>query len=96
MYLLFYGLIIKLSEKDKEKIRHKEGYPNYYFEILVNVKTFENEIIKDVLTYKVVKEKEKSKYQPPSKDYMDLIIPNAEKYGFTIEYIKYLKSLETK
>lgn len=89
-----YGLLIKIDEKDKKKIREKEGHPNHYFEIPVNVKTFENDIIKDVLTYKVVKEREKSEHQPPSKYYMSLIILNAEKYEFPAEYKKYLRSLE--
>lgn len=91
-----YGLLIKLSEKDKIKIREKEGYPNYYFETLINVKTFEGNLIKGVLTYKVIKEKEKKDHQQPSKYYISLIINNAEEYEFPTEYIRYLRSLETK
>jgi len=91
-----YGLLIRLDEKDKYIIRKKEGYPNYYSEIPVTVKTFDNEIVNDVLTYKVVKGREKSEHQPPTKYYMGLIINNAKKYGFPIDYINYLESIVTK
>jgi hypothetical protein len=91
-----YGLLINIAEIDKKTIRDKEGYPNNYSEITINVETFDGELIKDVLTYKVIKEREKREYQPPSRCYMNLIINNAEKYGFPAEYKKYLRSLNIK
>jgi len=90
-----YGLLIKLPEKDKAKIREKEGHPNYYIEIPINVETFEGNLVKGALTYKVIKEKEKKEHQPPSKYYMSLIIKNAENYKFPVDYINYIKSLDT-
>jgi len=99
------GLLIKIDEKSLETIRKKEGccdskkegLPNYYNEITIDtVEKFNGDIIDNIKTYKVVKEREKNKHQPPNKKYMQLIIRNAKRYGFPKEYRKFLKSFETK
>ena len=90
-----YGLLLEINnEYDLETIRKKEGYPNYYDEIKVAAKC-NNENIANVLTYKVVKNKEKLEHQKPTRYYMDLILNNARKNGFPNEYIQYLESIKT-
>lgn len=91
-----YGLLIEMENGDLDTIRKKEGYPCYYDEICVGVKTFDGTLYRDVKTYKVVKSKEKSDHQPPTKDYMELIIRNAGEWSFPSKYIKRLKSIKTK
>jgi hypothetical protein len=90
-----YGILCKLSKSDLDTIRIKEGYPLFYNEIFVSVETFDGTKIQNVLTYKVVKGREKSEYQPPLQSYVGLIIKNAVDFGFPQEYITYLKSLPT-
>ena len=91
-----YGLLIEIEESNLETIRKKEGYPNYYDEISVDVETFDGTPSQDVKTYKVVKSREEHNHQPPTEEYMQLIIKNAKKYGFPKEYIEYLESFPTK
>lgn len=91
-----YGLLIGLEADDLDIIRQKEGFPNYYSEIYVDVEKFDGTIVQKVKTYKAVKKREKSIYQPPKKYYLNLIIKNAEKYSFPNEYVEFLKLLETK
>lgn len=91
-----YGLLIKIDKKDLEIIRSKEGYPQYYGEVDIEVESFDGTIIKNVKSYKVVKKKEKTSYQAPTKDYLKIIIRNAKKYNFPPEYIDFLKSLKVK
>lgn len=90
------GLLIKTDEKDLEIIRSKEGCPYCYNEVDIEVELFNGTSIKNVKSYKVVKGKEKTSYQAPTKDYMKLIIRNAKKYNFPTEYISFLESLEVK
>ncbi|GAH57341.1 unnamed protein product, partial [marine sediment metagenome] len=90
-----YGLLFEINKNcDLETIRKKEGYPHYYEEILVTVKC-KNKSIGNVKTYKVVKNKEKSGHQKPTKYYMDLILKNACINGFPTEYIQFLEKIET-
>jgi cation transport regulator ChaC len=89
-----YGLLFEMSESDRETIREKEGFPNYYVEITITVKHRDN-TISDVTTYKVVKNKEKIEHQKPSRSYMGLILKNAYNNKFPDEYIRYLESIET-
>lgn len=91
-----YGLLIEIQDSARETIREKENYPYSYNEHFIDVETFERKIVRGVLTYKVVEEKEKKEHQPPTKYYINLIIKNAEKYEFPSDYIDYLKSLEIK
>ena len=90
------GLLIKLNDDAKKIIRKKENYPYSYNEYPITVETFKGELIKNALTYKVIKSREEKEHKPPTKYYMNLIIKNAKKYGFHLDYIKYLESLETK
>ena len=91
-----YGLLVGLEEESIKIIREKEGYPNYYDEINVEVEKFDGTIVLGVKTYKALKEKERPTYQALTKYYLSLLIKNAEKYSFPNEYIEFLKSLETK
>ncbi len=89
-----YGLLVGLKECDKHKIQRKEGCPTYYREIKVNVEIFKGEVIKDVITYKVVEEREQNRQVEPTKDYLQLIIQNAKKYDFPKDYIIFLESFK--
>lgn len=89
-----YGLLFEMNESDHRTIREKEGYPKYYEEITVTVKC-KDKSIPNVLTYKVVKDKEKLEHQKPTAYYMGLILNNARINGFPDEYIRYLESIET-
>lgn len=90
-----YGLLFEIKKDyDLETVRKKEGYPNCYEEIQVSV-TSKDMSISDVKTYKVVKDKENSDHQKPTKYYMDLILKNARTNGFPAEYIRSLERIET-
>lgn len=91
-----YGLLLEIDDHALKIIRTKEGYPNYYKEISVEVEKFNGEVIQNVKTYKVVSNKEKKTHQPPSKSYLNLIIKNARKYDFPLFYVKRLESILTK
>ncbi len=91
-----WGILMELTEEDYEKIREKEGAPNYYEEVSVKVVTRDGKVIDDVKTFKVVKEREKRGFEPPTREYLNLLIEAAEKYQFPKWYIKMLKSIRTK
>lgn len=95
-----YGLISDIEESDLETIRKKEGYSEdckkcYYDEVCVDVEVDEA-VVPHVKTYKVAEHRETPNHQPPTKEYLNLIIRNAEKYHFPNEYIKFLNSIPTK
>ena len=91
-----YGLLMEVVDDDLEKVRQKEGCPNYYYEISVEVKRLsESTIVRNVRTYKVVKHLEKAQHQPPTKYYLELITRNAKKHNFPIDYMRYLESFKT-
>ena len=91
------GLLSDIEENELDIIREKENYPISYVEKSIDVEQLSDGTkIHNVTTYKVAKNKETEKDQPPTKEYMDLIIKNAEKYDFPQEYIKYLESIPTK
>jgi len=89
-----YGLLFEMDECDIKTIRKKEGVPNCYEEITITVKHKDRNIVK-VKTYKVLKEKEKSGHQKPTKYYMNLILRNARINGFPSEYVRYLEGIKT-
>jgi len=91
-----YGLLVEIGEGDLKTIRKKEGCPNYYNEICVDVEKFDGTVVRDVKTYKVVKDRERSGHQPPTRHYLQLIIKNAKKYKFPNCYIESLESIKTK
>ena len=91
-----YGLLVKIGDSELEAIRIKEGHPRYYYEICVDIEKLDGTVVKDVKTYKVVKDREKPDHQPPTRYYLQLIIKNARKYGFPSEYIAFLESITTK
>lgn len=90
------GLLIEINKDALFTIQKKEGYPKTYDEIRVDVEKFDGAQVPSVITYKVVKSKEKPEHQPPTKEYIQLIISNAKKYNFPAEYINYLTSIENK
>jgi|GEM_PF-842535 len=91
-----YGLLIDIGDADLKTLRRKEGHPNSYKEIPVEVETFGGALVQNVKTYKAVKERELSSHQPPMREYLDLIIKSADKYNFPCSYVDFLKSVETK
>lgn len=91
-----FGLLIEMEECDLETIRTKEGYPNFYTEISVDVQRLDGTVVQDIRTYKVVKSREEPSHQPPTKDYLRLIIRSAIRYGFPADYVKYLESIKTR
>ncbi len=91
-----YGLLLDVEENDLDAIRKKEGCPHCYQEIHVDVETFDGTTIRDVTTYKVIKRREAPEHQPPTREYLQLVIRNAERYGFPLGYIEYLKSIATR
>jgi len=95
-----YGLLMDMEDKDLETIRKKEGYSEdcsqcYYNEICVSVEV-DGTVFQDVKTYKVSKCRETKEEQPPTKDYLNLIIKNAKKHLFPDDYIQHLNSIHTK
>ena len=93
---IVYGLLVEIKDTDLPTIQDKEGCPNYYREIEVEVETFDGKAIKDVKTYKVIKEKEKNGHVEPTEGYLLLIIQNAIKYGFPKDYVNFLRSVKSK
>lgn len=90
-----FGLLIEIEKRDLETIRTKEGYPNFYAEISVDVQRLDGTVVQDVISYKVVKSREEPSHQPPTRDYFSLITRSAIRYGFPTDYVKYLQSIET-
>ena len=91
-----FGLLIEMEEHDLETIRTKEGYPNFYTEISVDVQRLDGTVIQDVKTYKVVKSREEPSHQPPTSDYLSLIIRSAIRYDFPTDYVEYLQSIKAR
>ncbi len=89
-----YGLLFSIDVATLTVLRKKEGYPKYYGEITIPVVQGEC-ILKDVVTYKVVSERELPIHQKPTRYYLDLIISNARKNNFPDEYITFLGQFET-
>jgi len=90
-----YGLLIEVNNDDFQKIRKKEGWPNYYKEMEVCLNSLEGKSIGKATTYKVIENKELNYHQPPSKDYLCLIISNATKYEFPSSYVEALMQIKT-
>ena len=95
-----YGLLIEIDQNDLKTIRIKEGCyedrPSIYNEIDIGTeRLIDHKLICNVKTYKVAKNYEKNQQQLPTKYYMTLIVKNAKKYNFPVEYIKYLEAIKT-
>jgi cation transport regulator ChaC len=89
-----YGFLFKVSDEELEFLRIKEGYPDSYEEIKVDVKSG-MKVYSNVITYKVTKNKELDHHVPPSKSYLQLIIENGKNYGFPEDYLIYLEGFVT-
>jgi cation transport regulator ChaC len=85
-----YGFLFKVSDEELEFLRIKEGCPDSYEEIKVDVKSG-MKVYSNVITYKVTKNKELDHHVPPSKSYLQLIIENGKNYGFPEDYLNYLE-----
>lgn len=91
-----YGLLIRVSLDDLQKIRRKEGFPDYYDEIRVTVRILSNnQLTNNVRTYKIVTGKEHTEFQPPTREYLNLIVRCAEEHNFPEDYIEHLRSIQT-
>lgn len=90
-----FGLLIEIEERHLETIRTKEGYPNFYAEISVDVQRLDGTVVQDVITYKVVKSREEPSHQSPTRDYLSLIIRSAIRYELPTDYVNYLQSIKT-
>lgn len=91
-----YGLLMEIDNDELQIIRKKEGFSKCYKEVRICVYSFEGQRLGQAITYKVVKNRESNCHEPPSKNYLCLIISNAIKYLFPSFYIKALKRIETK
>ena len=88
------GILCEINEEDFKKISGKEGTPYFYEEIKITVEA-DGKKIENASSFKAVRSREENRHVPPKKSYMDLIINNAKKYGFSPEYIEFLESIET-
>jgi len=91
-----YGLLSKISDEDLKNVSIKEGCPYHYGEIDIDVEQLDGSKFHPVKTYKVLKVNEKTTHQPPSNEYLSLIITNAVKNKFPDYYIDFLRSTKTK
>ena len=91
-----YGLLMDIADADLKTLHRKEGHPHSYEQIPIEVETFDGAMVRNVKTYKAIKERELSSHQPPTREYLDLIIKIADKYNFPRSYVDFLKSVETK
>ena len=91
-----YGLLMEIDNDELQIIRKKEGCSKCYKEVRICVDSFEGQRLGEAITYKVVKNRESNCHEPPSKNYLCLIISNAIKYRFPSFYIKALKRIKTK
>ena len=89
-----YGLLFKVSDEELEFLRIKEGYPDSYEDIKVNVKS-EKITYSSVMAYKVTKNKERDHHEQPLKTYLQLIIQNGKTYGFPEDYLNFLEGFVT-
>lgn len=60
------------------------------------MRTEEGKEVKNVITYWVPKEKTTQDFIKPSKEYLNIIIKGAERYGLSKEWIDKLKQIPTK
>lgn len=97
-----WGILMEITEEELDTIRVKEGYKkndekgSSYLEIKVDVENLDRVLYKNVITYQVAKENQKSNHQPPTKEYLDLIINNARINKFPPEYIAKLERVYIK
>jgi gamma-glutamylcyclotransferase len=87
-----WGFIYEVSERDLKRLDDYEGWPDYYtrFQSSIHASTG---IIADVWVYTVV---EKSKFEPPTKEYLGIIKSASARLGFPREYASELEKVETK
>ncbi len=89
------GVLFEANYEDMQKIREKEGAPNYYEEIKIDVKVEAGEFVRGVTTFKVVAKREDSS-QLPTKEYKQIIIDGAKAYGLDNEWVRKLELFSTK
>jgi len=90
------GVLFIITEEDLKKLDKKEGHPKKYQRHTISVRTEEGKEVKNVITYWVPKEKTTQDFIKPSKEYLNIIIEGAERYGLSKEWIDKLKQIPTK
>ena len=91
-----YGILMEIDENDLEVLSEKEGKKTYEQKCVTVTIIKDEEIESNVKTYKVKVEKEEKKDCPPTNYYLCLLIRNAIKYKFPLNYIEYLNQFRTK
>lgn len=84
-----WGLLFSISEQDLDELDRYEGHPTYYTRKIVSV-ICDGKIHNDVIVYYVVN---KTSFQKPNQEYMNIILNTSYKYKFSDTYRKYLKLL---
>lgn len=87
-----WGLLLKISSEDYQKIKEKEGCCRVYKEVDVDVVTDGGDVIR-AKTFMVAKELQSKEHQPPSAYYLSLLIEAAKKHSFPREYVERLKGV---
>jgi len=87
------GVIFEVKEEDIPKLDEKEGSPLFYEQ--VPIKHGDKRIWGDVFTYAVPSERTKPYHVKPIKDYINVIINGARKYGLSEEWLKKLANVPT-
>ena len=93
------GVLFIITKEDLDKLDVKEGArgkKRKYEHHKISVETEEGKEVKNVITYWVPKEKTTQDFIKPSKEYLNIIIEGAERYGLSKEWIDKLKQIPTK
>lgn len=91
-----WGLLLKISSEDYQKIKKKEGCCQVYKEVEVEVVTVDDGCTVRAKTFVVAKELQLREHQPPSRYYLNLLIEAARKHLFPREYVEKLERVMTK
>jgi len=90
------GVVYELLQEDLDKIAEKEGAPKYYNEIRITVGLIDESQLGNVITFKVVKERETTEFQQPTRKYLQIIIDGARKNGLSQGWIDKLRRIPTR
>ncbi len=89
-----HGVVFRMTDDDMITLDLKEGAPDDFPRILVNI-TIPNGIdIKNVVAYHANKEK-KTVFTPPSKAYKQIIVDGAKAFELSKKWISMLEALPT-
>jgi len=96
------GVLFELSEKELKAIDAKEGYygpnnqRNFYDRLEVLVTPKGSTKPKTAVTYIANKKMVKTSFQPPTKDYLKVIVDGARAYGLPKAWLRKLEAIQTK